>query len=269
MGPERYARLSVALEFDRTALVVFLVDDTGQRTNDECNRPHPSFVLRVIWTRSHMGRDNLAPTLTYENRLWAGGYRYVAGLDEAGRGAWAGPVVAAAVILPPDEPALAAHLAGVRDSKQLTAARREVLLESIRQVALAWGVGAVSPAEIDDIGIVPATRKAMALALQTLAPPAEYLLIDHLTLPEVALPQKSLPKGDAHILSIAAASIVAKVSRDRMMADLELVLPGYGFGQHKGYGTAQHRVALEALGPSPLHRLSYAPLRRIAVEDRG
>jgi ribonuclease HII len=185
----------------------------------------------------------------------------VAGIDEAGRGAWAGPVVAAAVILPPEEPKLMWYLEGVRDSKQLTAARREVLLEAIQERVLAWGVGAVPPAEIDALGIVPATRRAIALALEALSPPADHLLIDYLSLPELPLPQQSLPKGDAHVLSIAAASIVAKVSRDRMMADLEAHFPGYGFARHKGYGTAQHRAALSALGPSQVHRLSFAPLR--------
>ncbi|HSR31787.1 MAG TPA: ribonuclease HII [Anaerolineae bacterium] len=216
-----------------------------------------------------MAWENSIPTLTFENRLWNDGYRYVAGLDEAGRGAWAGPVVAAAVILPPDEPALAEYLAGVRDSKRLTSARREALQESIQQVALTWGVGAVSPAEIDSTGIVAATRKAMALALQTLSPAAEYLLIDYLSLPDVALPQKGLPKGDARVLSIAAASIVAKVSRDRIMVNLDAELPGYGFGQHKGYGTVYHQTTLETLGPSPIHRLSFAPVERVAAQRQG
>jgi ribonuclease HII len=174
-------------------------------------------------------------------------------------------VVAAAVILPPDDPALSRHLLGVKDSKQLTAARREAFLGTIQQHALAWGVGAVPPAVIDELGIVPATRAAMHLALQALSPPADYLLIDYLRLPEVALPQTSMPKGDARILSVAAASIVAKVSRDRMMVELNVHYPGYGFDRHKGYGTAQHRAALAALGPSSTHRLSFAPLRTVAV----
>lgn len=213
-----------------------------------------------------MGREDSPPGLDHEQRLWAGGYRCVAGLDEAGRGAWAGPVVAAAVILPPHDPALARHLLGVRDSKQLTPARRGALLETIQRHALAWGVGAVPPGGIDEMGIVAATRKAMYLALQALSSRADYLLIDYLRLPEVALPQTSMPKGDARILSIAAASIVAKVSRDRMMVELDAQYPGYDFGRHKGYGTAQHRAALAALGPSPIHRLSFAPLRSFAAQ---
>ncbi len=215
-----------------------------------------------------MGEEQLLPSLTYEKRLWEDGYRRVAGLDEAGRGAWAGPVVAAAVILPPDQPELAHFLSGVRDSKMLTATRREMLLEIIEQHALAWGVGAVPPSVIDARGIVPATREAMSLALGVLSPPADYLLIDHITLPDQPLPQVSIPKGDARILSIAAASIVAKVSRDRMMVDLETRYPGYGFGQHKGYGTPQHQAALASIGPSAVHRLSFAPLQRLAAGDK-
>jgi ribonuclease HII len=209
------------------------------------------------------GRKKLLPSLAYEQRLWGSGYCRVAGLDEAGRGAWAGPVVAAAVILPPDDPALTVHLAGVRDSKTLTAARRGALLNVIQRHALAWGVGSASPSEIDELGIVAATRKAMSLALQALSLAPDYLLIDYLPLPDVSLPQISLPKGDARILSIAAASIVAKVSRDQLMIDLGVQLPGYGFDQHKGYGTGQHRAALAALGPSSLHRRSFAPVRRV------
>ena len=215
-----------------------------------------------------MGEERLLPGLTYEKRLWGAGYRHVAGLDEAGRGSWAGPVVAAAVILPPNQPELAQYLSGVRDSKMLTATRREMLLEVIEQHALAWGVGAVPPREIDARGIVPATREAMSLALEALSPPADYLLIDYLSLPDQPLPQVSLPKGDARILSIAAASIVAKVSRDRMMVDLDARYPGYGFGQHKGYGTPQHQAALARFGPSAVHRFSFAPLQRLAAREK-
>jgi len=184
----------------------------------------------------------------------------VAGLDEAGRGAWAGPVVAAAVVLPPDRPDLLRQLATVRDSKRLSPARREVLLDVICKLALAWGVGLASAEEIDQMGIVPATRTAMLRALAQISPPADALLIDYLSLPHIPLPQRSLPKGDAQVLSIAAASIVAKVSRDRMMIALDDEFPGYGFARHKGYGTAAHREALARLGPSRIHRLSFAPL---------
>ncbi len=216
-----------------------------------------------------MVRPDRSPTLTYETRLWAAGYQRVAGLDEAGRGAWAGPVVAAAVILPPGDPDLADHLAGVRDSKTLSSARREVLLEVIQRHALAWGIGAVPPARIDELGIVPATRTAMALALEALSPSPDYLLIDYLSLPEIAIPQQGLPKGDAAVLSIAAASIVAKVSRDAMMVDLAGRFPGYGFERHKGYGTRLHQHALAALGPTSIHRLSFAPLQRLGAGGLG
>jgi ribonuclease HII len=199
--------------------------------------------------------------LAREQRLWAQGYRHVAGLDEAGRGAWAGPVVAAAVILPAHDPQLARHLAGVRDSKLLSPARREALLAVISRRALTLGIGVVPPAAIDAMGIVPATRRAMALALRCLCPPADYLLIDHLSLPGEPLPQEHMPKGDRNVLSIAAASIVAKVSRDRLMARLEAIYGGYGLAQHKGYGTRAHRAALAALGPCAAHRLSFAPLQ--------
>lgn len=208
-----------------------------------------------------MAADPSYPHLDYETALWARGYRCVAGLDEAGRGAWAGPVVAAAVILPPNDGSSLQRLAGVRDSKLLTAKRREALLESILDYALAVGVGLVSPAEIDAWGIVPATRQAMALAVQSLSPPADCLLIDHLTLPDLFLPQKSLPKGDVLVVSISAASIVAKVSRDRLMVELDAVYPAYGFARHKGYGTPEHRSALARLGPCAIHRHSFAPLR--------
>jgi ribonuclease HII len=169
------------------------------------------------------------------------------------------------VILPPDEPDLLQLLAGVRDSKTLTAARREELREPICEYALAWAVGIVPPAEIDGLGIVPATRLAMTQALEALSSQADYLLIDYLPLPDVSLPQYSLAKGDARVLSIAAASVVAKVHRDQMMIDLEARYPGYGFARHKGYGTTQHQVALADLGPCPAHRLSFAPLQRLSA----
>ncbi|MGD8475184.1 MAG: ribonuclease HII [Anaerolineae bacterium] len=214
-----------------------------------------------------MVEKQVLPTLTYESRLWKAGYRHLAGLDEAGRGSWAGPVVAAAVILPPDNPRLAGLLTGVRDSKRLSAVQRELLLGVIEQHALAWSVGVVPPSEIDARGIVPATCKAMSLALAALSLPADHLLIDHLSLPDQPLPQLSLTKGDARVLSIAAASIVAKVSRDRMMVDFDGQFPGYGFAQHKGYGTPMHRAALASLGPCAIHRMSFAPLRELAPDE--
>jgi ribonuclease HII len=204
------------------------------------------------------------PSLKFELQFRRQGHRLVAGVDEAGRGAWAGPVVAAAVILPLERPGLRAALAGVNDSKQLTARQRERLFDVIRASALAVGVGGAGPGEIDRDGIVPATRAAMERAVAALNPQPEALLIDALPLQSlISLPQRSLPYGDSRSLSIAAASIVAKVSRDRLMAGLDARYAGYGFARHKGYGTAAHRQALERLGPSEAHRRSYAPIRQI------
>ena len=192
------------------------------------------------------------------------GFALIAGIDEAGRGAWAGPVVAAAVILPLDRSDLTKALKGVNDSKQLTARQRERLYPVIRSVALAVGVGGAGPEEIDRDGIVPATRAAMERALAMLAVPPDALLIDAVDLRAIVdLPQHSLVHGDSISLSIAAASIVAKVSRDRMMVKLDALYPGYGFWKHKGYGTALHQAALERLGVSETHRRSYRPIQKL------
>ncbi len=201
------------------------------------------------------------PSLEHEQIFWRAGFVHVAGLDEAGRGAWAGPVVAAAVILPPD-PAIAATLHGVTDSKQLTPQQREALRARIVEVALAWGVGEASAAEIDALGIVTATRLAMQRALDALALAPHALLIDALRLPAVSLPQRAFPRADALSLSVAAASILAKTTRDARMAELEMQAPGYGFARHKGYGTRGHQQALRALGPSAWHRRSFRPVQR-------
>jgi ribonuclease HII len=160
------------------------------------------------------------------------------------------------------------HLEGVRDSKELTPRQRDRLLERIRATALAIGVGIASATLIDVLGIVPATRLAMGAALGELPLPPDALLIDALPLPACALPQKWLVKGDRLCLSIAAASIVAKVTRDRLMVELEAIHPGYGFARHKGYGTPQHRQALVNLGPSSLHRFSFAPIKS-RLEDHA
>jgi len=206
-----------------------------------------------------------APDMRQERALNRQGHTLVAGIDEAGRGAWAGPVVAAAVILPRGATRLAA-LRGVRDSKLLTPARREALFDGIHQAALAVGVGMTSHAEIDDIGIVPATRLAMRRAIKRLAPAPDALLIDALKLPDVPLPQRALFHADALCLSVAAASIIAKVTRDRLMTDLDAQYPGYGFARHKGYGTVLHQQALAQLGPSETHRMTFAPVRMAAME---
>ena len=212
-------------------------------------------------------RFNLAdlppsPNLTFEQDLWARGLRHAAGLDEAGRGAWAGPVAAAAVILPGEE-GLMERLAGVRDSKQMSPRARARWADEIRAAAAGWGVGFSSHAEIDALGILAATRLAMQRALETCALAADHLLIDALRLPAIALPQTALIKGVARSLSIAAASVLAKTARDGLLMALDETYPGYGFARHKGYGTAIHRAAIERLGPCAIHRMSFAPLRTV------
>lgn len=187
--------------------------------------------------------------------------KFIVGIDEAGRGAWAGPVVAAAVILPLTDPNCLQLFQGVNDSKQLTPARREQLYETIVAQALTWAVAAVPAPEIDQMGIVPANFKAMRSALMGLDPAGEYLLIDgRFPLPNIKLPQKAIVKGDTLSLSIAAASILAKVTRDRYMIQIDKQYPDYYFAKHKGYGTLAHRNAIKKMGSCPLHRQSFLPL---------
>ncbi len=202
--------------------------------------------------------------------LYGQGYCFVAGLDEAGRGCLAGPVVAAAVILPlapttePGEGILM-RLAGVNDSKQLSEATRERLYDTVILNALSIGVGIGSVELIDECNILQATKYAMRAALTQLSPPAQALLLDALLLPTISLPQRSIIKGDSRCLSIAAASIIAKVTRDRLMRQLHEEYPTYGFDQHKGYGTAAHLAALQQHGVTPHHRRSFAPVRELVA----
>jgi len=191
--------------------------------------------------------------------LEAQGYWYIAGVDEVGRGALAGPVVAAAVILPRRRKARWFRL--VKDSKQLRPATRELLFHHIHKVTVAVGIGVADREVVDTQGIIKATRLAMKLAIDQLSPPAETLLIDYLRLPEIELPQKGITKGDSLCFSIACASIVAKVTRDHMMVEFDRAYPGYGLAQHKGYGTRGHLACLSRLGPSPIHRQSFKPVR--------
>jgi ribonuclease HII len=209
------------------------------------------------------------PHLRLEKQFLSKGHGLIAGIDEAGRGAWAGPVVAAAVILPLDDPKLASRLKGVNDSKQLTALQRERLYDVIREVAVSWGVGGAGPGEVDNKGLVPATRYAMQRAVAMLNPQPDALLIDAVNLQTlISLPQHFLNFGDSISLSIAAASIIAKVSRDRAMRALEDRYPGYGFAQHKGYGTAVHQAALAQLGICEVHRKSYRPVQSVIEYGR-
>ena len=201
------------------------------------------------------------PHLQLERVLLESGYQLIAGLDEAGRGAWAGPVVAAAVVMPIWKTNLAQILHAVRDSKLMTPVTRERVYPLVRQVALATGIGVTAAADVDRHGIVTATRIAMRAAIGNLGLLPDYLLIDALHLPRVSIPQRGIPKGDLQHLSIAAASIVAKVTRDRLLGELDQMHPGYGFAQHKGYGTRRHSYSLAKLGPCPIHRYSFSPVR--------
>lgn len=198
-----------------------------------------------------------SPDLSFEQGLWSA-YKYIAGMDEAGRGALAGPVCVGVVILPDDEPLLARTLNGARDSKQMTPRKRRELAPRIKYQARAWGVGFASAEEIDSIGIVPATRLAACRALESLSIFPEYLLTDfRLELPELDLSQSALVRGDQRSLSIAAASILAKTARDDLMIELDSNYPEYGFSRHKGYGTLVHRRKIMDLGHSPVHRKTF------------
>ncbi len=198
-----------------------------------------------------------APTLEFEQALWLGGLQNLAGIDEAGRGALAGPVSAAAVILPPDS-SLLFTLQGVRDSKEMTARARSHWATEIKTAARAWGVGFASPQEIDDIGILPATRLAAMRALAQLRPAPQHLLLDVLNLPGAGLPETPLVKGDARCLSIACASVLAKTARDEHLRTLDSQHPGYRWAANKGYGTTAHRRAILRLGYTEHHRRTFA-----------
>lgn len=197
----------------------------------------------------------------FERNLLKQGYQNIAGIDEVGRGPLAGPVVAAAVILPPDF-----YLLGIDDSKKLTEAKREAYYEEIHAKAIAVSVGIISPQEIDELNIYQATKKAMLSAIACLRPLPDFLLIDAVKL-ETPFPQEAIIKGDAKSISIAAASIIAKVTRDRLMKEMAITYPAYGFGQNMGYGTKEHLLAIEKFGITPFHRKSFAPIKDcIAVE---
>ncbi len=213
------------------------------------------------------------PDLRVETLLWKRGVRLIAGVDEAGRGAWAGPVVAAAVVLPMDDGLLAAlfppteepaedavGFVGVRDSKQLTFEQRAAAERIVRAVAVAVGVGIVAPSVVDEIGLSFAGQLAFWRAVDALGQPPEHLLVDGFPLWSPRYRQTALIHGDARCISIAAASVVAKVTRDRMMAELDREAPGYGFARNRGYGTKGHASALRDFGPSVHHRRSYAPV---------
>jgi len=217
---------------------------------------------------SQIKRKEVNPHLQKEIALLRQGYRFIAGLDEAGRGAWAGPVVAAVVILPPDIPNLADRLTGLRDSKKLTPNRREGLFAVIQETALAVAVGQAPANLVDQINVVGATRYAMQKALAKLPVTPDYLLLDHLKLPAVNIPQDAFPKADNISLTVAAASVVAKVTRDRLMIKFSQTYPHYAFDRHKGYGTKAHQSSLALHGPCPIHRMSYEPLKTLNIDNK-
>lgn len=202
--------------------------------------------------------------LIEERKLWQKGYLLLAGLDEAGRGPLAGPVVAAACILPAQF-----YLPGLNDSKLLTESKREKLYSQIQAQAISYALGSAEPAEIDALNILEATKLAMKRAIEGLKVRPQYLLIDALTLPTVKLPQLPLKGGDRISATIAAASILAKVSRDRLMVELDALYPGYAFSKNKGYGSKEHMQSLRHLGPSPIHRKSFAPVKFEASGNQG
>ncbi len=212
-------------------------------------------------------RDKTA-SLFHERLYYAQGYEKIIGIDEAGRGPWAGPVSAGAVCLPVSDPKLSQKLKGVRDSKQMTPLQRTTLVDTIKEVAVAWGIGSASVEEISEQGIAPASRLAMRRAVEAAIADFDFepscLFIDSVLLPKLSqIPQVSMIGGDRRSLSIAAASVLAKVWRDGVMVEIDEKYPQYGFAKHKGYGTAQHHAALKQYGPSPIHRKTYRPVREL------
>ncbi len=206
--------------------------------------------------------------LSYERELWQKGLKLVAGVDEAGCGPLAGPVVAAAVVFPGgwSETGLDSRLRGLNDSKQLTEAQRERYYSVLTShTEIRWAVASVDVEMIDRINIYQAAHRAMNLALAQLQPLPEHVLVDGRPVKSMPFPHTALVQGDARSYSVAGASVVAKATRDRVMRELDRAYPGYGFAEHKGYGTPQHLAAIQALGPCPIHRRSFAPFRPVAT----
>ena len=215
-----------------------------------------------------MARVSQVDRFAFERELAPSGVRDIAGVDEAGRGPLAGPVVAAAVVLPKEwlRDGLPGELEGLNDSKQLTLSQRENFFEILMlRKEVRFGIASIEPGIIDALNILQATHRAMAEALEKLQPAPSHVLVDGLRVKSLLFPQTPIVKGDAKSYSIAAASVLAKVTRDRLMMEYHHQWPAYGFAEHKGYGTSQHLSALAAHGPCPIHRRSFAPLR---VEQR-
>ncbi|WAA13618.1 ribonuclease HII [Fervidibacillus halotolerans] len=227
-----------------------------------CEQDERKSVAKLIekWKRKKerllQEEKRLEEMLVFEKQVKFQGFRYIAGIDEVGRGPLAGPVVAAAVILPDDF-----RLQSINDSKQLSPKKREQLYEQILRQAISVGIGMVDHEEIDRINIYQATKKAMNMAIKQLSPLPDYLLIDGMNI-DCPISQTSIVKGDARSLSIASASIVAKVRRDRMMIQYGKTYPEYGFERNMGYGTKEHLEAINRFGPSPIHRKTFAPIKQ-------
>ena len=219
-------------------------EDTRKGVVSLCEKAKKEFK------KLHLERERIESLKVYEREYEHLGY--ICGIDEVGRGPLAGPVVAGAVILPKD-----CKLLYLNDSKQLSEKKREELYDKIMERAVATGIGVVSPARIDEINILQATYEAMRMAIGNLKVQPDLLLNDAVTIPEVEIPQVPIIKGDAKSVSIAAASIIAKVTRDRLMVEYDKVLPGYDFASNKGYGTKKHIEGLKELGPSPIHRRTF------------
>ncbi|MCX7841644.1 MAG: ribonuclease HII [Clostridia bacterium] len=238
-----------AKEMDLDSAIIFLLEQ-GSELGPVAHR----LLHKYLKKKEAADREfiRLNRMLKYENKAYANGYQYIAGIDEAGRGPLAGPVVAAAVILPRD-----ACIEGLNDSKQLTEKQRAGLFEEIKEKAVAYGIGIVDEKTIDEINILQAAKKAMKEAIANLTPAPDYLLIDSVKLPDLQIKQLSMDKGDALSLSIAAASVIAKVTRDRLLEEADKLFPRYGFAKHKGYGTYEHIKAIKKYGGCPIHRVSY------------
>jgi len=243
----------------QATFVLFLLYDLYYIPTLPGARTLATMTVMTVMTAAPVRPNPIIPRFDHERRLWETGCRHVAGIDEAGRGALAGPVVAAAVMIDPDSAGL--PLWGeLRDSKLLTPTQRAVLAPQIRAAALTWAVAAVPAGDIDVLGIAAATRAAMQAAVAGLTPPPQHLLIDWVRLPLVNIPQFSCARADQDMVSVAAASILAKVHRDGLMVELDARYGVYGFAQHKGYGAAAHLRALASCGPCPEHRRSFAPI---------
>lgn len=250
------AMLGALTERERAELLYFL--DNDRRAGVKAL----AVTFRATMARRTAEDKRQAELSKYEQRLYSQGFKLVAGVDEAGRGALAGPLVAAAVILPRD-----ARIPGIRDSKKLLAEQREQLYERIVETAISWSAVSIESTEIDSRGLQWANLKALERAARTLSHKSDYALIDGFDVKALEIPSLALIKGDSRSISIAAASIVAKVTRDRIMCDLHKAYPAYGFDQHKGYGTAAHLEALAKHGSSAIHRKSFAPVAELDHEQ--